>query len=257
MRCWFHWRPMEEVLVFQHDSYEDLGIFAEVLEKFGVDYRVLRLHDGEMPADDWQRAGALIVLGGPMSVDEEHRFPFLRWEKKIIRAAIDENLPILGVSLGAQLIAAALGTKIRAGAVKEIGWSPISIMPPGQVDSLLGYLPESATVFQWHGDSFELPSGAIHLATSANYQNQAFRVGKYIYGIQFHLEVTPSMIERWINERSKDFALAPYLQPDKILADTENYAPTLKYYGERFLTAFLRRVRRSRNQQKEMGHAGA
>ena len=248
---------MEEVLVFQHDPFEDLGIFAEIMERRGADYRVFRLHHGEMPTDDWKSVGALIILGGPMSVDEEKDFPFLRWEKKIIRAAIDDNVPVLGVCLGAQLIAATLGTKIFRGPVKEIGWSPISITPHGQVDSLLGYLPENATVFQWHGDSFELPSGAIHLATSANYQNQAFRVGKYIYGLQFHLEVTPSMIERWINERSKDFALAPYLQPDKILADTENYAPSLKYYGERFLSAFLRRVKRSRNQPKEMGPAGA
>ena len=246
---------MEEVLVFQHDPFEDLGWFAEVLEQQGADYRVLRLFHGEMPAEDWQRVGALIVLGGPMSANEEDRFPFLRWEKRIIRAAIDESVPILGVCLGAQLIAASLGTPIFHGPVKEIGWSPISITPHGQVDSLLGYLPDRATVFQWHGDGFELPVGAIHLASSVNYKNQAFRIGRGIYGLQFHLEVTPTMIERWIDERSKDFALAPYVLPDKILADTRNYAAALRYYAERCITEFVRRLARSRRQPKDGGQA--
>jgi GMP synthase (glutamine-hydrolysing) len=249
--------PMEEVLVFQHDPFEDLGFFAEVLEKQGADYRVLRLFHGEMPAEDWQHIGALIILGGPMSVGEEDNFPFLRWEKRIIRAAIDEAVPMLGICLGAQLIAETLGTKVFRGPVKEIGWSRISITPHGQVDSLLGYLPESATVFQWHGDGFELPNGAIHLASSINYKNQAFRVGKSIYGLQFHLEVTPTMIERWIEQRSKDLALAPYVLPDKILADTQTYAPTQKYYGERFLSEFVRRVARTRRQPRDRGQVQA
>ena len=235
---------MEEVLVFQHDPFEDLGFFAEVLDKQRTSYRVIQLFHGEMPAEDWERIQALIILGGPMSVEDENQYPFLRWEKRIIRAAIDDGVPILGVCLGAQLIASTLGTTVYHGRVKEIGWSPISITPHGQVDSLLGYLPESATVFQWHGDGFDLPTGAIRLASSVNYENQAFRVGRNIYGLQFHLEVTPRMIALWIDERSKDLAQAPYILPDKILADTQSYAHTLKYYGERFLSEFIRRLAR-------------
>lgn len=242
---------MEEVLVFQHDPFEDLGIFAAVLEKQGAGYRVIRLFHGEMPAEDWQRIQALIILGGPMSCYDEEQYPFLRWEKRIIRAAIDEAVPILGVCLGAQLIAASLSTVVYHGPVKEIGWSPISITPHGQVDSLLGYLPENATVFQWHGDGFDLPSGAIRLASSVNYENQAFRLRKNIYGLQFHLEVTPRMIECWIDERSKDLAQAPYILPDKIRADTQSYAPTLKYYGERFLSEFIRRATGSKSKRED------
>ena len=237
---------MEEVLVFQHDPFEDLGFFAEVLDKQRTTYRVIQLFHGEMPAEDWAHVQALIILGGPMSVDDEEQYSFLRWEKRIIRAAIDDGVPILGVCLGAQLIASTLGTPVYHGRVKEIGWSPISITPHGQVDSLLGYLPESATVFQWHAEGFDLPAGAIRLASSANYENQAFRVGRNIYGLQFHLEVTPQMIARWIEERSKDLAQAPYILPDKILADTQSYALTLKYYGERFLSEFIRRLARSK-----------
>ena len=245
---------MKEVLVFQHDPFEDLGFFSEVLEKQRTAYRVLRLFHGEMPAEDWERIGALIILGGPMSVNDEEEYPFLRWEKRIIRAAIDEAVPVVGICLGAQLIAATLGTLVYHGRVKEIGWSPISITPHGQVDSLLGYLPENATVFQWHGDGFELPAGAIRLASSVNYKNQAFRVGKNIYALQFHLEVTPPMIARWIDERSKDLAQAPYILPDKILADTQNYAPILKYYGERFLSEFIRRASRTQDRKDNGSH---
>jgi GMP synthase (glutamine-hydrolysing) len=246
---------MGGVLVFQHDPFEDLGFFAEVLEKQSADYRVVRLFHGEIPEEEWENVSALIILGGPMGVDQEIDFPFLRWEKRIIQAAIDEAVPILGVCLGAQLIAATLGTPMFHGPVKEIGWSPISITPHGQVDSLLGYLPENATVFQWHSDGFDLPAGAIRLASSPHYSTQAFRVGKTIYGLQFHLEVTPRMIERWIDERSKDLALAPYVLPDKIRADTHSYAPALKYYGERFLSEFVRRVSRSRQRKGDGGLA--
>ena len=160
---------MEEVLVFQHDPFEDLGFFGEVLEKQGADYRVVRLFDGEMPAEEWAHVRALIILGGPMNVDEEDGFPFLRWEKRIIRAAIDEAVPILGICLGAQLIATALGAPVFHGPVREIGWSPISITPHGQVDSLLGYCRD-ATVFQ--GMVMVLtPAGAI-VASSAHYGTQ-------------------------------------------------------------------------------------
>jgi len=232
---------MEEIVVFQHDPFEDLGFFADILEQQKADYRVVRLFHGEMPAEDWERLRALILLGGPMSAHEETDYPFLRWEKTIIRAAIGEGVPILGICLGAQLIAAALGTPVYHGRVREIGWSPISITPHGQVDSLLGYLPETATVFQWHGDGFDLPSGALRLASSVHYENQAFRLGRAVYGLQFHLEVTPRMIERWIDERSKELAQAAYVSPEKIRSDTENYAPALRYYGERFLSEFVRR----------------
>jgi GMP synthase (glutamine-hydrolysing) len=245
---------VEEVLVFQHDPFEDLGVFAEVLEKQGTTYRVIRLFHGETPADDRERMKALIVLGGPMSSQDEESYPFLRWEKRIIRAAIDEAVPVLGICLGAQLIAATLGSAIYQGRVKEIGWSSISMTPHGQVDSLLGYLPENATVFQWHGDGFDLPCGAIRLASSSNYENQAFSLGKTIYGLQFHLEVTPRMIERWMDERSRDLAQAPYVVADKIRADTQSYALTLKYYGERFIAEFVRRAIRAKGQRRDGSH---
>jgi GMP synthase (glutamine-hydrolysing) len=233
---------MGEVLVFQHDPFEDLGFFAEVLEKQRANFRTIRLFHGEIPAEDWEHVSALIILGGPMSVCDEEQYPFLRWEKTIIRAAIDEAVPLLGVCLGAQLIVTALGSAVYHGPVKEIGWYPISITPYGQVDPSLGYLPESPVVFQWHSEGFDLPRGALCLASSVYYENQAFRLGKNIYGLQFHLEMTSTTIERWIDEHSKDLAQIPYIHPDKIVSDTQNYLPALKYYAEKFLSEFIRRA---------------
>jgi GMP synthase (glutamine-hydrolysing) len=246
---------MEEVLVFQHDPFEDLGVFAEVLDRKKATHRSVRLFHGETPGEDWRDVAALIILGGPMNVEDEEQFPFLRWEKKIIRAALEESVPMLGICLGAQLIAASLGSRVYDGPVREIGWNPISMTAHGQVDSLLGYLPESVTVFHWHSRTFDLPAGAVCLASSTHYKTQAFRIGKLVYGLQFHLEVTSSMIERWISERSKELARTPYVSADKIRADSRLYSQPLRYYGERFLTEFLRRGAGANNRKREAGLA--
>jgi GMP synthase-like glutamine amidotransferase len=235
-----------EVLIFQHDPFEDAGLFAEVLDKQRASYRTVRLYHGETPTDDCQEIRALIILGGSMRVSDEEKYPVLRWEKRIIRAAIDEGIPILAVGLGAELLATVLGAAVYHGPVKEIGWYSISLSPYGQADRFLGYLSESATVFQWHGGGFDLPRGAVQLASSLNYNNQAFRLGKNIYGLQFHLEVTARTIERWVHERGKDLALAPYILPDKILEGIRIYAPTLNFYAEKFLSEFIRRTTKSK-----------
>lgn len=244
-----------EVLVFQHDPLEDVGFFAEVFEKQNAKFRSIRLFHGEMPNEEWNRDQALLILGGPMSAHEEDHYPFLRWEKRIIRAAIEDQVPVLGICLGAQLIAAATGSDVYAGKMTEIGWYPISLTPHGHVDSLLGYLPERPIVFQWHRDGFDLPSGALRLASSIYFENQAFRIGKTVYGLQFHLEVTPVMIERWLDERSKDLAQIPYIAPDKILADTQSYSSNLRYYGERILSEFMRRATAAKSGKEEGGRA--
>jgi GMP synthase (glutamine-hydrolysing) len=233
---------VKHLLIFQHDPLEDLGVFEQVLERYNVSFRHVRLYEGGTPTEPWDEVGALVILGGPMAVHEEENYPFLRLEKTIIRTAVKEGIPILGICLGAQLIAAATGAEVYRGNIQEIGWLPISVSLDGQMDPLLGYLPGKPTVFQWHGDGFDLPKGAKRLASSLYYQNQAFRIGKNIYGLQFHLEVTPTMIERWMNQRGKELAQIPYISPDKIQVDTDSYSPTSKYYGERFFSEFLHRV---------------
>lgn len=242
---------MEDILVFQHDPLEELGIFAQVLEKQKRKFCYLRLFEGEMPTEDWEGVKALVILGGPMNVYEEERYPFLRWEKTILRTALKEGIPTLGISLGAQLIAAAAGEAVYQRNFKEIGWYPISTTPEGQMDSILGYLPERPMVFQWHGDGFELPKGARRLAFSDHCENQAFRMGRNVYGLQFHLEVTPPMIERWVDYYWKELAQSPYGSPEKIRADTGSYSQSLRYYGERFFSEFIRRACASKGRREE------
>ena len=233
---------MEDVLVFQHEPAEELGSFAHLLDEQGIGYSHIRLFGDEIPTESWDEVRALIVLGGSMGVHEEEKYPFLKWEKTIIRAAIKNGLPLLGICLGAQLIASAAGAEVYQGNFKEIGWYPISMTLEAEMDPLLGHIPNKAIVFHWHGDTFDLPRGAQRLASSIYYDNQAFRIGRSVYGLQFHLEVTPAMIDRWIDQSWKELAQIPYISPDKLRADTLVYSQTLKYYGERFFSEFIRRV---------------
>jgi len=189
---------MEEVLVFQHDPFEDLGFFGEVLDKQGTDYRVVRLFHGEMPTEEWEHVRALIILGGPMNVDDEEAVSFLRWEKRIIRAAIDESVPMLGICLGAQLLAHVLGAPVQRHSQAEMGWYDVHMSADGRSDPVLGAAGERLPVFQWHSYSYDLPSGATHLARTETCEQQAFRFGSNAYGFQFHLEADVGVIERWL-----------------------------------------------------------
>ncbi|MEK7229759.1 MAG: GMP synthase [Candidatus Binatota bacterium] len=242
---------IQDFLIFQHAPEEGVGSFAQVFERERVSYHCVRLFEGELPDENWDEIAAVVILGGPMSVDEEERHPFLKWEKTILRTALKQEVALLGICLGAQLIAAAGGAQVYHGNFKEIGWYPISMTLEGEMDSLLGHLPDKASVFQWHGDSFDLPKGAQRLASSIYYDNQAFRMGRNVYGLQFHLEVTPAMIDLWIDQHSKELARLAYISPDKMRADTATYSPTLKYYGERFFSEFIRRVSASKGRREE------
>ena len=185
------------VLAFRHGPHENLGWICNALEAHGIAYdyagsdtavEEARLHD----------AGALIFLGGVMSANDN--LPFIRREIEHIRAAIVRGQPVLGICLGAQLIAKALGARVFKNAIAEIGWAPITFTNAAQRDPLFADLPPSETVFHWHGDTFDLPDGAELLASSAVSRHQAFRLGDRVYGLQFHLEVTPDMIAQWCAE---------------------------------------------------------
>jgi GMP synthase (glutamine-hydrolysing) len=233
---------MPEILFFQHDPLWGPGVFGEVLGKHGCPFRCVRSLDGEEASAEWAEVAGLVFLTGAMGVDDEERYPFLRNEKAIIRAALKLDLPILGVGLGAQLVAAAAGAEIYRGHLLEIGWYPVAVTLEGQLDPLFGYLPESLVVFQWHEHGFELPAGAERLACSNYYRNQAFRIGRRVYGLQFHIDAPPAAIERWLGERWRDLAQVPYVSPEKINADTGSYAQGLRRHAERFFSEFTRRL---------------
>lgn len=242
---------MEEILIFQHDPLKELGLLSEVLKREGLSFHTIRLFENEMPTEDWDAIGALMILGGPMGVYDEQQQPFLKYEKAIIRAALRREIPLLGICSGAQLIAAAAGAEVYHGNFKEIGWYPISMTIEGEMDPLLTCFSGKPVVFHWHGDSFDLPKGALRLASSFYYDNQAFRIGRNVYGLQFHLDVTPDMIERWMNHYAKELAQVPYISLDKIRADTRSYAQGLRCYGEKVFSDFLRRVSGSKRKTEK------
>jgi GMP synthase (glutamine-hydrolysing) len=183
------------VRVLQHVAPEGPERIAEVLRARGFEIAVTRIDLGEpIPADVVGAAG-LVVMGGPMGVYEAAEFPHLAVEQRLIERALAANVPILGVCLGSQLLAATLGARVYPGPAKEIGFFDVVVATGASKDPLFGAVPERFPALHWHGDVFDLPSGATHLARSEMTENQAFRFGENAYGLLFHLEVTAAQVE--------------------------------------------------------------
>ena len=165
----------------------------------------------------------LIIMGGPMSVNDENELPWLIREKRFICDAIDNGKPVLGICLGAQLIASAMGAKIFPNAFKEIGWFPIQGI--SSIDSSAFRFPASAEVFHWHGETFDLPTGAILLARSEGCENQAFQIGKSVIGLQFHLETTPESAMELVSNCRDELVAGEYIQTEQdiLSAPQERY----------------------------------
>lgn len=225
------------VLVIQHIECEGLGSFDTLIEENGFVTTLVNIGKGEKVGDG-KEYDALIVLGGPMGVYETDRYPFLREEMNLIRAFHREDKPILGICLGAQLIAEALGGKVYKGERKEIGWYRVYLTGEGRRDPLFSSMPDISVVFQWHGDTFELPEDGVRLAYSYLYPNQAFRVGSRVYGLQFHLEVTREMIKEWLAEY-RDELEREGIRTVPILEGTERYIHSLNTYAADFIHRFL------------------
>ena len=212
------------VLIIKNILSEGPGTIEDHLRQQAMPYRILELHGGEsLPrADSFTH---IVVLGGPMAVYEMRQYPYLVREAALIEEAIKGGKHVLGVCLGAQMLAHVLGARVYAGAKKEIGWYEVSITAEGMNDPLLSELSvdgkAAARVFQWHGDTFDLPAGAVRLASSELYPNQAFRFSDRVYALQFHVEVTPRIVRDWLaHEKGIDVAavnaeseriFAPYL----------------------------------------------
>jgi len=186
------------VLAFRHVPFEGAGRIHPVLEAGGISIEYVDLYQGGAalgaPPDIGTAAG-LIFLGGPMSVNDP--LPYLRREIELIRAALEHGQPVLGICLGSQLIAKALDAAVYPNRSKEIGWFDIHLTDAGAADPLFAGVNPTETVFHWHGETFDLPAGSARLAYSAACANQAVRFADRVYGLQFHLEITPDMIADW------------------------------------------------------------
>lgn len=190
---------MARVLVFQHVAAEPLGTLDPMLRQRGHRIRYVNFHRHPDAHPSIDRYQALIVLGGPMMPDQGDRYPHLLSEMRCIEEALKQDMPVLGICLGAQLLAHALGAPMRPSPAWEIGWYDLAPTPLTAADPVFCGLTQPRPVFQWHGYTFDLPAGAAHLARSELCDHQAFRYGAHAYGFQFHLELDERLINRWLN----------------------------------------------------------
>ncbi|MBI3934529.1 MAG: gamma-glutamyl-gamma-aminobutyrate hydrolase family protein [Acidobacteria bacterium] len=226
-------------LVIRHVEHEHIGTIATAFERATLEYRYLDVFRGDAVPDHIAGWGGLIVMGGPMGVYETDRYPFLTSEMNLIQQAAQAALPVLGICLGSQLIAGALGARVYPGPRKEIGWYPVEVVAPD--DDLTKGLPSPFMGFHWHGDTFDLPSGALPLFRSQLYENQGFRWGRSICALQFHLEVSAAMIEDWLADKGccSEIASVPGLDLETIWQQTQRYAAPLERLSSQVFTRFL------------------
>jgi GMP synthase (glutamine-hydrolysing) len=222
--------PQKLVFVLQHHPCEGPGNMADALRRSGAITQSIRADAGERIPKEIGEASGLIVMGGPQSVYEQEKFPHLRDEVRLIEDALSRNRPVLGVCLGSQLIAAALGAKIYPGRRKEIGWHRVDLADAAEADPLWKDATRSFMGFHWHGDIFDLPRGATLLASSALTANQAFRYGRNTYAFLFHMEITSAQIRAMVETFSSEL-LATGLNPTAITLNAHTHLPALQNIG--------------------------
>lgn len=227
---------MAEALAIRHVAFEDLGCFEEVLGEAGLEVRYCDIGVGPLERVDALAPRLLVVLGGPIGVYEEAAYPFLTAEIALIERRLAARLPTLGICLGAQLMARALGARVYPGSGKEIGLAPIALTAAGRA-SCLAAIGEGP-VLHWHGDTFDLPAGAERLAATPLYANQAFRVGDHAIAFQFHPEAGGPGFERWLIGHAAELAAAG-IDVAGLRADYAAAAAALRARGQACFRAWL------------------
>lgn len=202
---------MMKVLAARNVPFENLGAIGASLRDSGLGYDYLNWYDKDAHTGDLRAYAALIVMGGPMSANDGS--PHIRGALRLIEKACSAGIPVLGICLGAQLIARTLGAVVYRNPVKEIGWAPVFWTDAGRRDRLFRGLSSPEVLFHWHGETFELPKGAEWLAYSEECLHQAFRMGDNIYGLQFHLEVSPEMIADWLTQPANETDVSQLASP--------------------------------------------
>lgn len=229
------------VLIIKNVEKEGPGTIEGFLEKEGIPFKIVELSSGEIPPP-LEGFDTLVVMGGPQSVYEIDKYPHLIVSSRLIREAINRDMRVLGICLGAQMLAYCLGAYVYRGPKDEIGWCSIDLTGDGLKDPLMRKLAihpkvgdfwRKFKVLQWHGDTFDLPMGAILLARSEIYQNQAFRYKNSVYGFQFHIEVTKDMLLEWFEERS---------DINQIMEETERIYEEFTGRAINFYKAFFKKV---------------
>jgi GMP synthase-like glutamine amidotransferase len=194
--------------VLQHVPFEDIGSIASWLAAHDAQITYTRFYQKPLLPDP-KTLDLIIAMGGPMSVNDELELPWLPDEKRFIRAAIENGKPVLGICLGAQLIASALGSRVYRNPLKEIGWFPIEATP-GAAEVFR--FPPTCEVLHWHGETFDLPANAVRLAKSTACENQAFQIGRNVLALQFHLETTQESLKELAENCAHELVPGPYVQ---------------------------------------------
>jgi GMP synthase (glutamine-hydrolysing) len=226
------------VLFIKHIDIEGPGTIADFLDSNNVPHRTISPFDGDAYPDDPAACSAIVSLGGPMNVYEEEKYPFLKLEDSFLKDAVKKEVPILGICLGAQLLAKAVGAKVERAKAKEIGWYKIPLTSEGKEDPLFHGIDNELNVFQWHGDTFNIPDGGKHLAESKLCPNQAFKYGRNAYGIQFHVEVTEQMIIEWTKAYKDELDTLSLPASQLVSLPADNYThQAIQFYSNFFRIA--------------------
>ncbi len=229
------------VLVLQHIACEPPGVYEEVLRGRGAEIVRVELDEGE-PLPDWRPFDLIVAMGGPQGVYEEDAHPWLRDEVRAIGEAVRAGRAYFGACLGVQLLAAALGARVYPGEQPEVGILDVQLTSEGAADPVTGGLPQSFPTLQWHGDTFDLPAGAVRLLESPAYANQAFRYGERAYGLQFHLEVDAAMGTAWADVPEYAAYADRVLGPGgnaRLLAEFATAMPVMQPLARELFTRFL------------------
>ena len=224
----------QQVIVLQHASVETLGTLAEVLRAQEIQPWVVHLYAGEAGPQSLESAAGLIIMGGPMGVYDQADYPFLRHEMRLLEDALKRDKPILGICLGSQLLAAALGSEVRKGRRREIGWHRVKLTAAAQSDRLWEGTGRSFTAFHWHGNFFDLPRHCVSLACSELTRYQAFRYGTTGYGFLFHIETTEDLVADMVRGFPQEAREAD-VSAEQIVVDAKRNLPALRQISQRVL----------------------
>ncbi|HEY7610873.1 MAG TPA: glutamine amidotransferase [Alphaproteobacteria bacterium] len=227
-------------LAIRHVPFEDLGLFADVLAAKGFTIGYREAPTGDLGAAELRSCDLLVILGGPIGVYERDSYPFMGEAIALAEERLAKRRPLLGICLGSQIMAAALGAEVYPGnRGKEIGWGTLTLTPSGASSPLAHLAPDRTRVLHWHGDSFDLPKGATLLASTDRYRHQAFAHGEAALALQFHPEVTAKGLEAWFVGHCCEIAATPGIDVKSLRAATARYAPALARQGKAFFEAWL------------------
>ncbi|MDR4509771.1 MAG: type 1 glutamine amidotransferase [Candidatus Brocadiaceae bacterium] len=229
------------VVFIKHIDIEGPGTIADFLEDNRIDYTVIDLPHGDTLPKAKKTIHSVVCLGGPMNVYEEEKYPFLAEEDCFLKELVKKDVPFLGICLGAQLIVKATNARVTKNPQKEIGWYKITLSDDGLKDDLFKGFPEDLMVFQWHGDTFDIPDGGKRLASSELCQNQVVKQGRNMYGIQFHVEITRGMIAQWADAYKEELDSLEGIVSgkQKMLEDYDSFATEYLKQAERFYINFF------------------